>query len=157
MTPPNDLETILGSYAPILLVLNTGFMIRELLQYNPQAVGPRKMTAIIPSLQEDGKPHVFPPASDGGPVLMDDYKCGQFRDKMVIMHNKQPHFNKQLAAYCLNFNGRVTKPSVKNFQLVADSDPDAVILQFGKIGRNLFTMDYQHPMSALQVRIINLQ
>jgi tubby-related protein 1 len=58
--------------------------------------GPRKMTAIIPSLQEDGKPHVFPPAADGGPVLMDDYKCGQYRDKMVIMHNKQPHFNKQV-------------------------------------------------------------
>ncbi|KAG0628734.1 hypothetical protein M758_1G049200 [Ceratodon purpureus] len=112
--------------------------------------GPRKMTAIIPSLQEDGKPHVFPPAADGGPVILDDYKCGQHRDKMIIMHNKQPHFNKQLAAYCLNFNGRVTKPSVRNFQLVADSDPDIVILQFGKIGRNLFTMDYQHPMSALQ-------
>lgn len=54
------------------------------------------MMAIIPSLQDDGKPHVFPPAADGGPVILDDYRCGQHRDKMVIMHNKQPRFNKQV-------------------------------------------------------------
>jgi hypothetical protein len=40
----------------------------------------------------------------------------------------------QLSAYCLNFNGRVTEASVKNFQLVADFDREHVILQFGKVG-----------------------
>ena len=40
----------------------------------------------------------------------------------------------QLGAYCLNFNGRVTHASVKNFQLVTESDPEYVILQFGKVG-----------------------
>lgn len=39
----------------------------------------------------------------------------------------------QLGAYCLNFNGRVTQASVKNFQLVTQSEPDYVILQFGKV------------------------
>ena len=39
----------------------------------------------------------------------------------------------QLGAYCLNFNGRVTQASVKNFQLVTQSDPEYVILQFGKV------------------------
>ena len=39
----------------------------------------------------------------------------------------------QLGAYCLNFNGRVTHASVKNFQLVTQSDPEYVILQFGKV------------------------
>ena len=39
----------------------------------------------------------------------------------------------QLGAYCLNFNGRVTQASVKNFQLVTQADPDYVILQFGKV------------------------
>lgn len=39
----------------------------------------------------------------------------------------------QLNAYCLNFNGRVTEASVKNFQLVADFDREHVILQFGKV------------------------
>eukprot|EP00967_Tisochrysis_lutea_P003105 scaffold3748_cov21-Tisochrysis_lutea.AAC.1 len=39
----------------------------------------------------------------------------------------------QLNAYCLNFHGRVTEASVKNFQLVTDDNPNHVILQFGKV------------------------
>lgn len=39
----------------------------------------------------------------------------------------------QLNAYCLNFNGRVTEASVKNFQLVSDDNQNHVILQFGKV------------------------
>ena len=38
----------------------------------------------------------------------------------------------QLGAYTLNFQGRVTCASVKNFQLVSQNDLDRVILQFGK-------------------------
>ena len=39
----------------------------------------------------------------------------------------------QLNAYCLNFNGRVTEASVKNFQLVTDDNQGYVLLQFGKV------------------------
>ena len=39
----------------------------------------------------------------------------------------------QLGAYCLNFGGRVTHASVKNFQLVSDDNPERIILQFGKV------------------------
>lgn len=76
---------------------------------------------------------------------------------MVVMKNKIPKWNEQvdncsdnlqqtsacelsvivfvfqLNAYCLNFKGRVTEASVKNFQLVTDEDPENVILQFGKV------------------------
>ena len=52
---------------------------------------------------------------------------------MVVMRNKPPKWNDQLGAYCLNFNGRVTHASVKNFQLVTEDDQDHVILQFGKV------------------------
>ena len=47
--------------------------------------------------------------------------------------------------------------SVKNFQLVAAAEPhqnvsvaeqDRVILQFGKIGKDIFTVDYRYPLSA---------
>ena len=34
--------------------------------------------------------------------------------------NVLPTWNKKMSAYCLNFNARVTKPSVKNFQLLVD-------------------------------------
>lgn len=49
------------------------------------------------------------------------------------MHNKPPRWNEALGAYCLNFNGRVTEASVKNFQLISSNNPDHIILQFGKV------------------------
>jgi hypothetical protein len=60
------------------------------------------------------------------------YKSDKQLGELVVMQNKPPKWNEQLAAYCLNFNGRVTEASVKNFQLVADFDREHVILQFGK-------------------------
>jgi tubby-related protein 1 len=62
-----------------------------------------------------------------------------------------------MQAYCLNFNGRVTEASVKNFQLADSSDETEVtLLQFGKVGKDAFTMDYAYPMSALQAFAICL-
>ncbi|KAE8680634.1 Tubby-like F-box protein 5 [Hibiscus syriacus] len=61
--------------------------------------------------------------------------------------------------------GRVTVASVKNFQLVAAVEPahnvspenqEKVILQFGKIGKDIFTMDYRYPLSAFQAFAICL-
>uniref|UniRef100_A0A0A9DCK3 Tubby-like F-box protein n=1 Tax=Arundo donax TaxID=35708 RepID=A0A0A9DCK3_ARUDO len=86
----------------------------------------------------------------------------QNENKMVLK-NKSPRWHEQLQCWCLNFQGRVTVASVKNFQLVAsdESDPtnqehDDVILQFGKIGKDLFTIDYRYPISAFQAFAICL-
>ncbi|KAF8024241.1 hypothetical protein BT93_F1442 [Corymbia citriodora subsp. variegata] len=86
------------------------------------------------------------------------------RDPLVL-RNKAPRWHEQLQCWCLNFNGRVTVASVKNFQLVAASEPyqniaaaehDNVILQFGKIGKDIFSMDYCYPLSAFQAFAISL-
>lgn len=61
------------------------------------------------------------------------HKRGHSRQDMVVMRNKPPRWNEQLSAYCLNFKGRVTQASVKNFQLVSEADPELVLLQFGKV------------------------
>ena len=83
----------------------------------------------------------------------------------LILKNKSPRWHEQLQCWCLNFMGRVTVASVKNFQLVADVDPshnvlpaeqERVILQFGKIGKDIFTMDYSYPLSAFQAFAICL-
>ncbi|GFP98415.1 tubby-like F-box protein 5 [Phtheirospermum japonicum] len=83
----------------------------------------------------------------------------------LILKNKTPRWHEQLQCWCLNFRGRVTVASVKNFQLVAEVDPsenipeseqDRVILQFGKIGKDIFTMDYRYPLSAFQAFAICL-
>lgn len=82
-----------------------------------------------------------------------------------MLKNKAPRWHEQLQCWCLNFKGRVTVASVKNFQLVASVDPshnvsaaeqDKVILQFGKIGKDIFTMDYRYPLSAYQAFAICL-
>ncbi|MBA0581701.1 hypothetical protein Gorai_023874 [Gossypium raimondii] len=61
--------------------------------------------------------------------------------------------------------GSVTMASVKNFQLVAALDPshnispeeqEKVVLQFGKIGKDIFTMNYGYPLSAFQAFAICL-
>ncbi|XP_051124000.1 tubby-like F-box protein 5 [Andrographis paniculata] len=83
----------------------------------------------------------------------------------LILKNKTPRWHEQLQCWCLNFRGRVTVASVKNFQLVAAVNPsqnvpaseqDKVILQFGKIGKDIFTMDYRYPLSAFQAFAICL-
>ncbi|CAA6663477.1 unnamed protein product [Spirodela intermedia] len=83
----------------------------------------------------------------------------------LVLQNKSPRWHEQLQCWCLNFRGRVTVASVKNFQLVAstddgrgrqEEDDDDVLLQFGKVGKDLFTMDFRYPLSAFQAFAICL-
>ncbi|XP_010506831.1 PREDICTED: tubby-like F-box protein 3 isoform X1 [Camelina sativa] len=85
------------------------------------------------------------------------------KEGLLALKNKAPRWHEQLQCWCLNFNGRVTVASVKNFQLVAapENGPagpehENVILQFGKVGKDVFTMDYQYPISAFQAFTICL-
>jgi len=43
-------------------------------------------------------------------------------DNLIELHNKTPTWNDDTQSYVLNFHGRVTQASVKNFQIVHDSD-----------------------------------
>jgi len=104
---------------------------------------------------------------------------GQAKERPLVLRNKEPRWHEQLQCWCLNFGGRVTVASVKNFQLIAApqldsessqqaqqqtqpsnsssaSDHDKVILQFGKVAKDMFTMDYRYPLSAFQAFTICL-
>ncbi|KAK1297927.1 Tubby-like F-box protein 5 [Acorus calamus] len=89
----------------------------------------------------------------------------QTSSEPLVLKNKAPRWHEQLQCWCLNFRGRVTVASVKNFQLVAAVEAshqvslveqEKVILQFGKIGKDIFTMDYRYPLSAFQAFAICL-
>ncbi|KAL6524986.1 Tubby-like F-box protein 8 [Orobanche minor] len=93
----------------------------------------------------------------------DNVDGGGFKNGHLVLQNKAPRWHEQLQCWCLNFRGRVTVASVKNFQLIAavapgpapsqqngPSDQDKIILQFGKVGKDMFTMDYRYPLSAFQ-------
>ncbi|XP_031251383.1 tubby-like F-box protein 7 [Pistacia vera] len=83
----------------------------------------------------------------------------------TVLRNKSPRWHEHLQCWCLNFHGRVTIASVKNFQLVATvdqsqpggkGDEETVLLQFGKVADDTFTMDYRQPLSAFQAFAICL-
>ena len=121
--------------------------------------GPRKMTVLVPRVGGGGSasPEGAGPTlrasfkPDGGSEsMLELHKKGQRDARFQVYHNKSPDWNEQLGAYCLNFNGRVTEASVKNFQLVEGDEGEEIVLQFGKVDDNEFTMDFKYPMCALQ-------
>lgn len=70
---------------------------------------------------------------------------------LLALQNRPPWWNIELGSFVLNFRGRVSVASVKNFQLCDRNDHDHIMLQFGRIeGRHSFTMDYQYPLTAVQ-------
>lgn len=62
--------------------------------------------------------HSFPQDCDG---LLMRYQNRQMND-LIELHNKAPVWSDTSVAYVLNFNGRVTQASVKNFQIVHSKD-----------------------------------
>lgn len=115
--------------------------------------GPRKMKVGIPDVEE-GKTEfkTFVHGAGGGSSMLTALQAINVRD-LVPLLNKPPKYNPAKKTFSLDFGGRVTRASVKNFQLVdALHDPDHrnVILQHGRVGQDKFTMDVQHPMSLLQ-------
>ncbi|XP_010500248.1 PREDICTED: tubby-like F-box protein 6 [Camelina sativa] len=143
--------------------------------------GPRRMQCIMHSIpvsaiQEGGQvqsPTEFINQGKKKKKPLMDFCSGNLGEESVVkeplvLKNKSPRWHEQLQCWCLNFKGRVTVASVKNFQLVAaaaeagknmnipEEEQDRVILQFGKIGKDIFTMDYRYPISAFQAFAICL-
>ncbi|ORZ39951.1 tubby C-terminal-like domain-containing protein [Catenaria anguillulae PL171] len=78
--------------------------------------------------------------------------------RLLVYRNKLPKFNETMKTFCLNFHGRVTMPSVKNFQLALADEVDEpgskgtggmVRLQFGRVGRDTFSIDVHDPMMVM--------
>ena len=114
------------------------------------ARGPRKMKVMVPNVSDHGERTVLRPMN-AEESMLERYKAAKEDGDVIILKNKQPKWNDQVGAYVLNFNGRVTRASVKNFQLCNTArDPDTVVMQFGRVGKDAFTMDYQWPLCGLQ-------
>jgi len=113
--------------------------------------GPRKMTVLMPVI-ENGRRKVLQPAkSHDESCIVEKHKINERDRELFMMKNKSPKWNEAANAYVLNFNGRVTQPSVKNFQLVDyEDEEEVVVMQFGRVGDNEFTCDFQYPISPLQ-------
>jgi len=110
--------------------------------------GPRKMTVLVPSPNEGA---IFRPIYDKEGIIAEFNRGAKGKKPKVKSYvNNPPRWNDAMNAYVLNFSGRVTMASVKNFQLINEDDPDKVVLQFGRVGTNKFTCDFTYPLSPIQ-------
>ncbi|GAB0095713.1 Protein king tubby [Sergentomyia squamirostris] len=117
--------------------------------------GPRNMTVLLPGMTEDDQRVRISSCDTHQQGLLDSWK-NKNTDNIVELHNKTPVWNDETQSYVLNFHGRVTQASVKNFQLIHDSDPDYIVMQFGRTSEDVFTMDFRYPLCALQAFAIAL-
>ncbi|XP_069011436.1 tubby protein homolog [Embiotoca jacksoni] len=116
--------------------------------------GPRKMTVIIPGMLENDERVQIRPKSELETLLA--RHVNNNTDKLVTLMNKSPSWNEQTQSYVLNFHGRVTQASVKNFQIIHPDNEDYIVMQFGRVAEDVFSMDYSFPMCALQAFAITL-
>lgn len=141
--------------------------------------GPRQMTIVIPSIDEEGVPKEIRPTIETETILskwrrienemisirknmkrQSSVNLSEAEDQVpkveisteniIKLENKKPVWNAELRSYALNFNGRVTVPSVKNFQIVHSQDAEYIIQQFGKVNQDTYTCDFSYPLNALQ-------
>ncbi|KFQ49480.1 Tubby-related protein 3, partial [Nestor notabilis] len=116
--------------------------------------GPRKMSVIIPGMNMNHKRIPIRPRNEHESLL--SKWQNKNLENLIELHNKAPVWNDDTQSYVLNFHGRVTQASVKNFQIVHDNDPDYIVMQFGRVAEDVFTLDYNYPLCALQAFAIGL-
>ncbi|XP_055469611.1 tubby-related protein 2 [Psammomys obesus] len=116
--------------------------------------GPRKMTVILPGMDSRKQRMKVQPQNDQDSILSRLQKGA--RQGLLLLQNKAPSWSDESGAYVLNFHGRVTRASVKNFQIVHPDEPDHLVLQFGRVAPNIFTMDFRYPLCPLQAFAICL-
>ncbi|XP_077428817.1 tubby-related protein 1-like isoform X3 [Vanacampus margaritifer] len=110
--------------------------------------GPRRMSVIIPGMDKDNERVPLRPRNDYDGLLIRHQN--RRMENLIELHNKTPVWNEETASHVLNFNGRVTQASIKNFQIVHSKDLDYIVMQFGRIADDIFTLDFKYPMCAVQ-------
>ncbi|ORX70984.1 Tub-domain-containing protein [Linderina pennispora] len=117
--------------------------------------GPRKMTILLRAVDEHGT--AIEPLKESVP-LVDRHKAG-LDENLAVLCNRAPKWNPETSSFILEFGGRVRESSVKNFQLVHPEDEDYVVMQFGRVGPDSFTLDMRFPTTpvmALGIAITSL-
>ncbi|KAL4829682.1 hypothetical protein H8958_007121 [Nasalis larvatus] len=116
--------------------------------------GPRKMSVIVPGMSMVHERVSIRPRNEHETLLA--RWQNKNTESIIELQNKTPVWNDDTQSYVLNFHGRVTQASVKNFQIIHGNDPDYIVMQFGRVAEDVFTMDYNYPLCALQAFAIAL-
>ena len=115
---------------------------------------PRSMIVLLPEMRENEntgvvEPVVWQPWHEKEEMLA-CWHAGHF-EHMSFWENKKPQYDEELGAYTLDFDGRVTMASSKNFLMVSSHDIRGPVgVRFGRVEDSQFVMDVQWPCSPLQ-------
>lgn len=121
--------------------------------------GPRCMSAIV----KDPVSMEVPERS-----LVEMYKAAKSgelpihkQQSIIILRNKKPEWDDSASGYVLDFRGRVTETSTKNFQLSIwkpgmDEPEGPVVCQFGRKEGEIFALDFAYPLNVVQAFMIAL-
>lgn len=96
------------------------------------------MDVEIPEVQEDGSSSIV------CPVCSDPDIGG------CLLSTRRPKWNERKQSLTLDFRGRCSIASAKNFMLEAENNPSTITLLFGKISKSKFVLDYSYPLSMVQ-------
>ena len=124
------------------------------IHFDYDSTGPSRTTVWVPEVTPLGASRAWQPEvdTDGIEACVKAKKS----EGLMELQNKRPRWDAKHGGHVLNFNGRVTESSVKNFQmsclsLPSEQERDSVVLQFGKKeGRDMFSLDVDWPLSPLQ-------
>lgn len=68
----------------------------------------------------------------------------------TTLTTRRPKWNPRLKTLNMNFFGRVTMSSAKNFQLEIVDKPEKIRLLFGKVAQNKYVLDFKGPLNMIQ-------
>jgi len=88
--------------------------------------------------------------------LLKSYHGKKEMNKFDVLRNKDPVWREDIKANVLNFGGRVKMASMKNFQVASKDDVTEITLQFGRVTRESFILDFKAPFCPLQALAIAL-
>ena len=105
-----------------------------------------KRTSTITSFVDGAKPRQVSVALPGTSAKAELLKrFSHSDDSLTVLEQRQPKLVD--GQYSLNFYGRATVASVKNFQLVPGLADDTVVYQLGKVGDHEFNLDFAPPFT----------
>jgi len=93
----------------------------------------------IPKMLDDDSMDVWCPMCSGGGT-----------DLCTQLTSRRPKWNARRRTISMDFWGRCSMASAKNFQLEVVDKPDKVKFLFGKVGDHQFVLDYHRPLSTIQ-------
>lgn len=130
------------AHAPSTIRKEHGF-----LKFKFDSDSPTAIQAFIPLVNMNGVAVTFQPKSEADSIE----QCVERNEtcRLLTLVNKVPKWDATQKGHVLNFEGRVTKSSVKNFQLTVN-DCEEICMQFGRVDKDKFTMDVKYPLSLFQ-------